>query len=425
MPARARNLVTSSSITRQLSAHGYDRLLVDPRLTRIARLAVRGANVQPGQFVAVSAELGQAELAREIAAVAYARGAVFVDVEYHDAHLKRVRVLDADPATLDVVPPWYGARLLALGEHRAARIALAGLTTPPLLEDLDPALVGRDRLPWLPEVSKLIADQSTNWCIVPCPHPEWARRVYPDLAEDDAYERLWSDVVHVLRLDEPDPDAAWDARMAELAESAGRLDRLRFDAIHLSGPGTDLRIGLFATGRWIAADFERVDGLRHYANLPTEEVFTTPDPERTEGRVSATKPLVLRDGTVISGLRVRFERGRAVELDADEGAGAIRSQLDLDDGALRLGELALVDDLGRIGALDTLFYDTLLDENAASHIAFGSGFPFAVGEAERGRVNDSGMHLDFMIGSRELEVDGITSAGERVAVMRGGAWQIS
>jgi aminopeptidase len=181
---------------------------------------------------------------------------------------------------------------------------------------------------------------------------------------------------------------------------------------------------MLPTHTWWAADFTTVDGLRHLPNLPTEEVFTTPDPLRTQGHVSATRPLVLRDGTIIPGLRVRFEAGIAVQIDADENVEALRSQLSIDDGALRLGELALVDREGRIGPLGTVFFNTLLDENAASHIAFGSGFPFLVEDDDLGRVNKSGTHVDFMVGSPELEVDGLTAAGERVPVLRNGEWQI-
>jgi aminopeptidase len=394
------------------------------RWRRLAELAVHGANVQPGQTVSVSSEHDQAPLARAVAEAAYDAGARFVDVWYYDARVKEARLRHADAGTLDFVPPWYGARLLQLGDTGSARISLAGLSTPKLFEGLDPALVGRDRLPWLKEVSKIIADRSTNWCIVPCPHVEWSRLVFPELSDDDGYERLWQELEHVLRLDEPDPKLAWDERMAVLRDSAATLTGSRFDAIELRGPGTELTIGLLPSGTWLAADFETRDGVRHIANLPTEEVFTSPDPERTEGHVRSTKPLVLRDGTIIRGLRVRFEGGRAVEVDADENAAALRAALDADANALRLGELALVDDVGRIGPLGTIFYDTLLDENAASHIAFGSGFPFAIGEeADRARVNDSGTHIDFMIGSPELEVDGITREGERVPVLRNGAWQ--
>jgi aminopeptidase len=350
----------------------------------------------------VSAELGQATLARACATAAYEAGAKYVESLYYDTHVKRARILHSDPETLDYVPPWWGQRLLELGDQLGARISLTGLSTPSLFADLDPALVGRDRMPWIKEVPKLIAERSTNWCIVPCPHVEWAKVVYPDLPEDEAYERLWSEVEHVLRLDEPDPNAAWDERMALLDESAQRLSERRFDAIELRGPGTELTIGLLPSARFLSALFERQDGLRHIANLPTEEIFTSPDPQRADGHVTSTKPLVMRDGTVIRGLRVRFEGGRAVDIQADEGAAALQAQLAVDDEALRLGELALVDNQGRIG----------------------SGFPFAVGADDIPRVNRSATHIDFMIGSSEVDVDGVTADGERVPVLRGGSWQI-
>jgi aminopeptidase len=397
---------------------------MDERWTRLAELAVHGANVQPGQIVMVGAELGNAALARAVATAAYDRGAKFVDVVYFDPHLKRARVEHARPETLDFVPDWYGERMLAHAALHGARISLAGTTEPNLLDDLDSSLVGKDRLPWLKETGKVVGDRTTNWTIVPSPHPAWAKLVHPDLSEDEAYERLWQELEHVLRLDEPDPGAAWEERMNTLNDSAKRLAGRRFDAIQLRGPGTDLTVGMLSTHTWWAADFTTVEGLRHFPNLPTEEIFTTPDPKRTSGHVTSTKPLVLRDGTIIRGLRVRFEDGRAVEVDADENAEALRAQLTIDDGALRLGELALVDRHGRIGPLDTVFYDTLLDENAASHIALGSGFPFLVEESEVERVNSSGTHLDFMIGSPELEVDGLGADGERVPVLRGGDWQI-
>jgi len=394
------------------------------RLERLAELAVHGANVQPGQILIVRGEIGNENVARAVAAAAYRRGAKFVDVEYFDPYVKRARVQNADPRTLEFVPPWYGNRLLEHAAERGARIDLAGSTAPNLLADLDKRLVGKDMLPRLKELTEIVGERLTNWCIVPAPHRRWAALVYPDVEEDEAYERLWSELEHVLRLDEPDPVAAWDERMAVLSDAAARLTERAFDAIELRGPGTELTIGLLPTHRWWAADFSRVDGLRHLPNLPTEEVFTTPDPLRTHGHVASTKPLVLRDGTIVRGLRVRFEDGKAVAVDADESGEALEALLEVDEGALRLGELALVDGRGRIGPLGTVFYNTLLDENAASHIAFGAGFRFLVDDDVRERVNSSGQHVDFMIGSPEVDVDGVTAVGERVPVLRAGDWQI-
>jgi aminopeptidase len=394
------------------------------RLQRLAELSVHGANVQPGQIVMITAEIGQEEQARATAAAAYRVGAKFVDVDYFDPFVKRARIEHADPDSLAFVPPWLGERILEHAAQQGARVTLVGMTAPNPFQGLDPKLVGRDMLPRVKELTRVVGERSTNWCIVPAPHPEWAKLVFPDLPEDEAYERLWRELEHVLRLDEPDPNAAWDSRMAELKDSAERLTARSFDAYELRGPGTELTIGMLPTHRFWSADFLRADGLRHLPNLPTEEVFTTPDPLRTNGTVAATKPLALRDGTIVRGLRVRFEDGVAVEIAADENGQALDALLSIDEGGHRLGELALVDKGGRIGALGTVFYNTLLDENAASHIALGSGFPFLVDEDVKPRVNESGQHIDFMIGSPELEVDGVTADGERVPVLRGGEWQI-
>ncbi len=270
----------------------------------------------------------------------------------------------------------------------------------------------------------VVNQRTTNWTILPAPTPGWAELVFGDLDEAAALDRLWEMIVHVLRLDTDDPVAAWTERADALVGAAVRMTDRRFDALHFEGPGTDLVIGLFRSSRWQAARFETVDGIVHMPNLPTEEVFTTPDPDRVDGVVRSTKPLFLA-GKIIRGLAVRFEGGRAVGVDADENAEALRSYIQRDEGAARLGEVALVDREGRIGPLDTVFYDTLLDENAASHVALGSAYGFTVeDDAERARANTSRIHVDFMIGSDDVDVTGITAAGERVPVLRGGTWQV-
>jgi aminopeptidase len=400
---------------------------VDPALLdALARLSVRGGvNLQPGQVLAVSTEIGKEDLTRAVAREAYRAGARFVDVVYFDVHVKRERLEYAPEDTLEYVPQWYGERLLALGDLRAARLALSGPVVPRLLADVDPIRAGRDRLPWLKEILTLIKDRSTNWSIIPSPTPGWAGLVHPELdPETHGLAKLCEEIAHVCRLDAPDPVDAWRERLETLQDVAGRLSERSFDALHFEGAGTDLTVGLFPGGRWVTARFETAAGIPHIANIPTEEVFTAPDPARTEGTARSTKPLVLNDGTVIGGLRMRFERGRAVEIDADEGTDVIRGRCAVDEGASRLGEVALVDREGRIGGLGTAFYDTLLDENAASHIAVGSGFDFVLREEDRGRENVSSIHIDFMIGGDDVEVTGVTSAGKRVPVLRGGSWQI-
>ena len=390
----------------------------------LAELLVRlGANVQSGQIVSVGSEPGKEQLARAIAAVAYEQGAKFVDLTVFDVHFKRARMLHADASSLGYVPPWYGERVLALGEHRAALVSLTGPVAPHVMDGIDPGLLGRDMLPAVKETTEVVNQRTVNWTVAPCPTRGWAMLVHPELEPDAALARLWQEIAHVCRLDEPDPVAAWRSRIDRLEEVASKLNEFCLDAVHLEGPGTDLTVGLFSSGRWQAPRLQTVGGISHLPNIPTEEVFTTPDPQRVEGVVTATKPLFV-SGRLITGLRVRFKRGRAVEISADEGAETLRSLAARDEGSARLGELALVDRQGRIDPLGTVFFDTLLDENAASHIALGQGLEFAVDDPEDlERVNDSELHIDFMIGSEQIAVTGRTRDGGTVPLLRGGDWQ--
>ena len=392
---------------------------------RLADLIVQfGANVQPGQLLGVTSYVGKEALTREIARSAYGRGAKFVDVWYSDQWIKRERLIHGDPETFSYIPPWMTDRMEHFSGEHAARIALSGPHAPHALDDVPADRSGLDLLPYLPETGDIVNRRTTNWCVAPSPTAEWAAIVYPDADPDEALDRLWQAIAHVCRLDEEDPVAAWTERMETLKRSATALSERRFDAIHLHGPGTDLTVGLFKSSVWHAAEFTTVDGLAHYPNVPSEETFTTPDPVRVDGYVSATLPLELY-GSIIKGLRVEFEGGRVVKIDAAENAETLRTASTRDDGASRLGELALVDGAGRIGPLHTVFYDTLLDENAASHIALGSAYAMAVAEeAEKQQINESKFHIDFMIGSPDLDVDGITAAGERVPVLRQGVWQV-
>ena len=396
-------------------------------LERYADLIVSvGANVQPGQVLAIEALPEAQPLVAALGRAAYGRGARFVEVQYFDPELKRIRGELASAASLDWVPPWLGQRIVALGELDAARVVLVPLVPPGLLDGVDPARAGRDRLPALQETFKTIDDRSIAWTLSPFPTRAWAEVVYPDVPPDEALELLWADVAHVCRLDEPDPALAWNERIDQIWQVARRIDALGLDELHFVGPGTDLRVGLLPSSRFAkegGASHTRT-GVQHVANIPTEEMYTTPDPERTNGYVTATKPLDV-SGSLVTGLRIRFEGGRAVQIDADSNAEMLRARCAADDGASRLGEVALVDRESRIGKLGRTFFTTLLDENAASHLAFGDGYSAPIGDPDDlPRINVSAVHMDFMIGSDEVEVIGTTKSGETVPVMRGGAWQI-
>ena len=396
-------------------------------LDRYADLIVCfGANVQPDQVVAVEGPPEAAPLVHRIAHRAYERGARFVDVVYFDPLVKRMRVELAAEDTLSWVPPWLGRRVLDLGELDAARIRLSPVVPPGLLAGLDPVRAARDQLPAVREVFKTVEDRSVAWTISPFATEGWAQVVFPDLEPAAAVDALWRDIEHVCRLDEPDPIDAWERRLREIWEAASRLDGLDLDAVRFVGPGTDLTVGLLPSSRFAKEGGSSTTrtGVRHVPNLPTEELFTTPDPERTEGVVASTKPLDI-GGSLVTGLRIRFEGGRAVEIEADENAAALRERCASDNGAARLGEVALVDRESRIGQLGRTFYSTLLDENSASHLALGDAYSHPIGDpADLPRINESEIHIDFMIGSDEVTVTGVTHAGDEIPLLVGGAWQI-
>jgi aminopeptidase len=399
-------------------------------LDRYADLLVGfGANVQPGQIVELRAalagpDLDKRKLLRSIAASAYRRGARFVDPNLYDPWVRRARILHADPATIDFVPSWHSRRVLQLGELRCARIAISPVNPRGVVDGLDPDLVAREPFPFLPEYFRVIDDNTTNWTGATCATPDWAQLVHPDLHPDAALARLWEQLLHVCRLDEEDPVEAWRSRFAALERAAGWLNELRLDALHYEGPGTDLVVGLLPTSIWDGGTSTTVDGMEFAANLPSEEVYTAPDPERADGVVRATKPLVVKGGAIVKKLEIRFQGGRAVAIEAETGAEVLRGLCARDEGAARLGEVALVDRESRIGALDTVFYNTLLDENAAGHLALGSAYLETVGEEDRARVNRSAIHIDFMIGSDEVDVTGIARDGSRIPVLRRGAWHL-
>jgi aminopeptidase len=382
-----------------------------------------GANVAPGQAVVVNAKLGQEPVARAVATAAYEAGAHQVEVNYGDPYVQRTRLEHAVDEALGTVTPWARERPLRLGEAQAATISLSGPSAPGLLDDIDPARIGRDTIA-LRESMEVLAARKLNWSIVPGPNSAWARLVHPELEEGPALIQLWNEIAHVCRLDEADVVRAWEDRAEELASAAERLDEAQLDRLHFTGPGTDLVVGLLPRVRWRGGAHETSWGRRHIPNVPTEEVFTSPDPDRVEGHVTSTKPLLV-SGRAVRGLKVRFEGGRAVQIDADEGAGLLRELVRRDPDANRLGEVALVDGSGRVGPTGMVFHDTLLDENAASHIALGVGFRHLTDDqASAERINESAIHTDFMIGGPDVRVTGWTGDGREVPVLIDGNWEL-
>ena len=392
-------------------------------ISALARLAAQaGINATEDQIIVVSAALGQEQLARAIAGACYDLGARYVEVNYSDPYVRKVRLTRAPETALGTLPPWSRRKVLDIEEAGGARIALTGPVAPQLLDDVDPGRIGRDQVA-VPETMEVIGRQRMRWTVIPGPSEGWAKLVFGD-DEPDALERLWEVVGTICRLDADDPVKAWRERGDELGETARRLDGAQLDSLHFTGPGTDLTVGLLDGARWEGGGMTSADGVRYLPNIPTEEVFTTPDPERTHGIVASTKPLLV-SGSTISGLRMRFEGGRAVQVDADQGAELMRELVARDEHANRLGEVALVDASSRIGRSGVVFHDTLFDENAASHIAVGGGFPhLTADERTAARVNASGIHTDFMIGGPELTVTGTTRDGRELPVLMHQDWAL-
>ncbi len=383
-------------------------------------------NLQPGQLLAVNALLEHAPLVRAITREAYAAGARYVDVLYTDQHVRRAHIEAAPPEDLGYSPPWLVERMRKLGEAGGALCSISGNPEPELFADLDGERVGNARMREVAEESLKLTDGICNWTIVAYPTEGWATTVF---GEPDV-ERLWGALSEAVRLDAPDPVAAWHDHIDLLQHRADALNERRFDRLAYRGPGTELTVGLHPDSEWQTA-LDESRGIKHVANMPTEEVFTTPDARRVEGTVRSTLPLQIQ-GNIVRGLEVRFEAGRAVDVRADTGGEVMRTHVATDDGAARLGEVALVDGHSAVAGTGLVFYDTLFDENASSHIALGTSIVQAVPSArtasteeqhERG-VNHSSIHTDFMIGSNELEVDGITTDGDAVPILRRGDWQL-
>ena len=414
----------------------HQRLATDPidpvKLDRLAEAAIRvGLNLQPGQDLFLTASVGSLPLVRRIVEHAYKAGAGLVTPLLSDEAITLARYRYASDESFDKAPAWLHEGVAKAFSANTARLAIVG-EDPMLLAEQDPAKVARaskaNSIAYQPALEK-IAGFDINWNILAYPGASWAKRVFPDLPDDEAVAKLAEAIFSASRVADGDPVAAWAEHNAALRRRTAWLNEQNFSALHFTGPGTDLTVGLADGHEWMGGASKAKNGIVCNPNIPSEEVFTTPHARRVEGHVSSTKPLSYQ-GSLIDGIKVRFEGGRIVEAKATRGEEVLNKVLDTDEGARRLGEVALVPHSSPISQSGILFYNTLFDENASCHIALGQcyskcfldGATLTQEQVAAQGGNKSFIHIDWMIGSNLVDIDGVHADGSRVPVFRKGEW---
>jgi len=405
----------------------------EEQLQSYADLVVKiGLNLQPGQRLIIrSAPVDAAPLVRAITAGAYKVGAPLVDVYWEDDAMTLARFECAPRNSFTEFPAWTTEAILQ-GVKRGDALLSIHSNNPDLLNGQDPKLVStyiHTREEHLLPIRNYTMRDAVNWLVIGVPIESWAAKIFPDAAAADRIPKLWETIFAVCRLDRPDPIAAWQAHIQDLIARSRYLNGKSYTALKYTGPGTDLTIGLPKGHIWKGAQSKSEKGITFVANLPTEEVFTMPDRNRVEGVITATRPLN-HQGMLIDGFQLTFSGGRVVEATAKQGQSVLRDLIAADDGAGRLGEVALVPHSSPISQSGLLFYNTLFDENAASHLALGRAYRFNVqggtvmseDEFAAAGGNYSLFHVDFMVGSDKLDVDGLTADGKTEPVMRQGEW---
>jgi len=401
-------------------------------LDLLADVAVHvGLGLRPGQELLMTASLDALALTRRITEHAYRAGASLVTTLFNDEDSALLRYRHASGASFDHAAKWLYDGMAAAFKSGAARLAISG-ANPALLSNEDPDKVGRANRAvsqaYRPAL-ELITRHEINWTIVPSATPAWAAAVFPNDSPDEALRKLWVAIFATTRIDRADPVSAWRAHDAELQKRAAFMNAKRYYALHYRGPGTDFRLGLADDHEWLGGGTTAGNGIYCIANMPTEEIFSAPHKDRADGVVTATKPLS-HQGTMIEGIQVRFEKGRIVEARATRGEEVLKKLIGTDEGARRLGEVALVPHSSPIAQSGLVFFNTLFDENAASHIALGQAYSSCVRDGDKltpeqlaaKGANDSLIHVDWMIGSGELDIDGVTAPGVTEPLMRQGEW---
>jgi aminopeptidase len=401
-------------------------------LDRLAEVAVRaGLGLAPGQELLMTATLDALPLARRITEHAYKAGASLVTTLFTDEEGTLLRFRHGADATFDTAAAWLFEGMAQAFRNGAARLAITG-NDPSLLSKEDPEKVSRANRAmskaYRPAL-ELIVRHQINWTIVACATPAWAAAMFPNLAQEEAMAQLWDAIFAASRADQADPVAAWKKHDANLHASAKRLNEKRYSTLHFRGPGTDLRVGLADDHLWLGGGTTAGNGRYCIPNMPTEEVFTTPHKDRVDGHVTSTKPLSYQ-GTLIEEISVKFQNGKITEAHAAKGQQVLQRMIETDEGARRLGEVSLVPHSSPIASSGLLFLNTLFDENAACHIALGQAYSNCFIDGDRltpeqltaRGANSSLIHVDWMIGSNRIDVDGISAAGKAEPVMRAGEW---
>lgn len=408
--------------------------MIQEKLTKYAELALKvGINLQENQPLVINAPIAAAPFVREVAKIAYKLGAKYVHTEWNDEQLTKITYETASTESLSHVREWKVKGMEEMAEEGAAFMSIVA-SNPDLLKDVDPERVSisnKAQAKAMQNYRKYIQTAKVSWAIVSVPSQEWAAKLYPDRSPEDQVASLWENIFQVTRVNENDPVEAWNKHIKTLQEKLQILNSKKYKKLHYKAPGTDLTIELPNEQVWLGGGMNNDQGTYFVPNLPTEEVFTAPVKTGVNGVVSSTKPLNL-NGNLVDNFSLTFKEGKVVEFSAEQGYEVLKKLLETDEGALHLGEVALVPHSSPVSKQEVIFYNTLFDENASCHLALGSAYPINIEdgakmskeELESKGVNTSMIHVDFMIGSEEMSIEGETEAGVKETIMSDGEWVI-